>query len=357
MENFEFNRYLERFEGNHLLYEPIGVCGLITPWNWPMNQIALKVLPALAAGNVVVLKPSELAPVSANIFAEIVNDAQLPKGVFNMIHGSGFEAGQALAKHPDVAMISFTGSQRAGVEISRTAADTIKRATLELGGKGANIIFADADTDAVQRGVQHCFRNSGQSCNAPTRMLVERSVYEKAVDTAARTAEEILVDLSSKSGPHIGPVISQTHYERVQSFIELGKAEGAALVAGGHGRPDHLERGYFVKPTVFSNVDPSMAIAKEEIFGPVLSILPFDCEEDAIRIANATSYGLANYVQTQDLNQASRVSRALRSGVVEVNGHSRSVGTPFGGYKQSGNGREGGRWGLEDFLELKVISS
>jgi len=356
LERFEFEELLDRLDGNHLLYEPIGVCGLITPWNWPMNQIALKVLPALAAGNTVVLKPSELAPVSAKIFAEIIHEARLPKGVFNMIQGDGPTAGQGLAKHPDVAMISFTGSKRAGAQISRTAADTVKRVTLELGGKGANIVFPDAGTEAVERGVQHCFRNSGQSCNAPTRMLVERSFYEQAVEAAVNVANNTGIELASEPGSHIGPVISQSHYERVQSFIALGMREGATLAAGGLGRPEGLDQGYFVKPTVFSDVHPSMTIANEEIFGPVLSIMPFGTECEAIQIANETSYGLVNYIQTLDLSRASRIARAVRSGVVEINGKSRSVGTPFGGFKQSGNGREGGKWGLEDFLEIKVIS-
>ena len=355
--NFEFDRPLGSHAPNdRILYEPIGVCGLITPWNWPMNQVTLKAIPAMAVGCTVVLKPSEIAPLSSILFAEMVHEAGFPPGVFNMVNGDGPGVGSDLSGHQDVDMISFTGSARAGTAISKNAADTIKRVSLELGGKGANVIFADADEKAVKRGVQHCFGNSGQSCNAPTRMLVERSHYNEAVEIATKTAEITEVDIASKEGRHIGPVVSQLQYDKIQALIEKGIEEGARLVAGGLGRPQGLNRGYFVRPTVFADVNNDMTIAREEIFGPVLSIIPFDGEEEAIKIANDTAYGLTNYVQTQDGAKANRMARALRSGMVEMNGTSRGAGSPFGGYKQSGNGREGGVWGLEDFLEVKAVS-
>ncbi len=355
--NFEFDRPLGSHAPNdRILYEPIGVCGLITPWNWPMNQVTLKAIPAMAVGCTVVLKPSEIAPLSSVLFAEMVHEAGFPAGVFNMVNGDGPGVGSDLSGHADVDMISFTGSARAGTAISKNAADTIKRVSLELGGKGANVIFADADEKAVKRGVQHCFGNSGQSCNAPTRMLVERSHYNEAVEIATKTAEITEVDIASKEGRHIGPVVSQLQYDKIQSLIEKGIEEGARLVAGGLGRPQGLNRGYFVRPTVFADVNNDMTIAQEEIFGPVLSIIPFDGEDEAIKIANDTAYGLTNYVQTQDGGKANRMARALRSGMVEMNGTSRGAGSPFGGYKQSGNGREGGVWGLEDFLEVKAVS-
>ncbi len=355
--NFEFDRMLGKHAPNdRILYEPIGVCGLITPWNWPMNQVTLKAIPAMAVGCTVVLKPSEIAPLSSLLFAEMVDEAGFPDGVFNLVNGDGPGVGTDLSGHPDVDMISFTGSSRAGTAISINAAPTIKRVSLELGGKGANVIFADADEKAVKRGVQHCFGNSGQSCNAPTRMLVERSVYEKAIETARETAKKTAVDIASKEGRHIGPVVSQLQYDKIQALIEKGIEEGARLVAGGLGRPQGLNRGYFVRPTVFADVNNDMTIAREEIFGPVLSIIPFEGEDEAIKIANDTVYGLTNYVQTQDGKKANRMARALRSGMVEMNGTSRSAGSPFGGYKQSGNGREGGVWGLEDFLEVKAVS-
>ena len=338
-----------------LIREPIGVCGLITPWNWPMNQVTLKAIPAMAVGCTVVLKPSEVSPLSSIVFAEIVDAAGFPKGVFNMLNGDGPGVGSQLSSHPDVDMISFTGSTRAGRLITKAAADSIKRVTLELGGKGANIVFADADEKAVKRGAMHCFNNSGQSCNAPTRMLVERSKYDEAVEIAAATAAAMQVANPAESGRHIGPVVSEVQYEKIQELIETGMSE-ARLVAGGPGRPEGLNKGYFVRPTVFADVNNEMTIAREEIFGPVLSIIPFDTEEEAISIANDTVYGLTNYVQTQDPAKASRVSRKLRSGMVRVNGKDAAQAAPFGGYKQSGNGREGGVWGLEDFLELKHVT-
>ena len=354
---FEFEHALaDHAPNDRIIHEPIGVCGLITPWNWPMNQVTLKVVPAVAVGCTVVLKPSEIAPLSSMLFAEFMHEAGFPAGVFNLVNGDGPGVGTQLSGHSGVDMISFTGSTRAGMAISKNAADTIKRVSLELGGKGANIIFADADEKAVKRGAIHCFNNTGQSCNAPTRMLVERSIYDQAVETAAATAEKTAVDNAANPGRHMGPVVSQLQYDKIQALIEKGIDEGARLVAGGPGRPEGLDKGYYVRPTVFADVNNEMTIAREEIFGPVLTILPFDTEEEAIRIANDTDYGLTNYVQTQDGGKANRLARRLRSGMVEMNGQSRSAGSPFGGFKQSGNGREGGKWGLEDFLEVKAIS-
>ncbi len=335
-----------------LIREPIGVCGMITPWNWPMNQVTLKVVPALAVGCTVVLKPSEIAPLSSYIFAEIVDAAGFPKGVFNLVNGDGPGVGSQLSSHPDVDMISFTGSTRAGRLITIAAAETVKRVTLELGGKGANIIFADADEKAVKRGVMQCFGNTGQSCNSPTRMLVERSYYDEAVEIAAATADAMQVGDPSQNGRHMGPVVSKAQYDKIQGLIEIGMAEGR-LVAGGLGRPENMNRGYFVRPTVIADVTNDMTIAREEVFGPVLTMIPFDTEAEAIKIANDTVYGLTNYIQTQDPAKAGRVARKLRSGMVRVNGLDAKQAAPFGGYKQSGNGREGGIWGLEDFTELK----
>jgi len=357
IQKFEFDRPLgDHAPDTRLVYEPIGVCGLITPWNWPMNQVTLKVIAALGAGCTMVLKPSEIAPLSSLLFAEIIHDAGIPAGVFNLVNGDGVGVGTQLSGHPEVDMISFTGSTRAGALISKNAADSIKRVALELGGKGANIIFADADEKAVARGVRHCFMNSGQSCNAPTRMLAERSIYDRVVAEAKAAAASTSVGLASESGRHIGPVVSEGHFNKIQGLIEKGINEGAELVAGGMGRPEGFEKGYFVQPTVFAGVNNDMIVAREEIFGPVLSIIPFDTEEEAIQIANDTAYGLTNYVQTQDPTKASRVARRLRSGMVEVNGQSLGAGAPFGGYKQSGNGREGGALGLEDFMEVKAVS-
>ncbi len=357
LKDYEFDQPLgDHAPGAQILHEPVGVCALITPWNWPMNQVTLKVIPALGVGCTMVLKPSEVAPLSSALFAEMIHEAGFPAGVFNMVQGDGAGVGSQLTSHPDVDMVSFTGSTRAGVAISKNAADSVKRVALELGGKGANIIFADADEKAVTRGVRSCFMNSGQSCNAPTRMLVERSIYDDAVATAQSVAEQTQVDVAAAEGRHIGPVVSQQQFDKIQGLIETGVSEGARLVAGGPGRADGHEAGYFVKPTVFADVTPDMTIANEEIFGPVLSILPFDTEEEAIQIANDTPYGLTNYVQTQDADRARRVARQLRSGMVEMNGQSRGAGAPFGGYGQSGNGREGGTWGIEDFLEVKSVS-
>ncbi|MCQ0091936.1 aldehyde dehydrogenase family protein [Roseovarius sp. M141] len=342
--------------GSYIRNEPIGVAALITPWNWPMNQVTLKVVAAAVAGCTMVLKPSEESPLSAMVFAEMMDEAGFPPGVFNLINGDGPGVGTLLTEHPDVDMISFTGSSRAGKLISKAAADTLKRVSLELGGKGANLVFADADADAVERGVRHCMNNSGQSCNAPTRMIVQREIYDQAVETAAKVANSIRVGPASEDGDHIGPVVNEVQFDKIQDLIQKGIDEGARLVAGGTGRPDGLNRGFYVQPTVFADVNNAMIVAREEIFGPVLSIIPFDDEEDGIYIANNTPYGLTDYVQTQDPARAARVARALRAGMVEVNGQSRGMGAPFGGMKQSGNGREGGPWGIEDFIEVKSIS-
>ncbi|WP_101067634.1 aldehyde dehydrogenase family protein [Roseovarius salinarum] len=356
-ENFDFIRPLgEHAPNDRIILEPVGVVGMITPWNWPMNQITLKVGAAMVAGCTMVLKPSEESPLSAMLFAEMIDEAGFPPGVFNLVNGDGAGVGSQMSAHGDIDMISFTGSSRAGRLISRTAADSLKRVSLELGGKGANLIFADADEKAVKRGVLHCMNNSGQSCNAPTRMLVERSIYDETVEAAAEMAGKIAVGPSNEEGRHIGPVVNETQFDKIQDLIQTGIDEGARLVAGGTGRPEGFNRGYFVKPTVFADVSNDMTIAREEIFGPVLSIIPFDGEADGIEIANDTPYGLTNYVQTQDGARANRVARALRSGMVEMNGQPRGLGAPFGGMKQSGHGREGGAWGIEDFLEVKAVS-
>ncbi|SAK53522.1 aldehyde dehydrogenase [Caballeronia hypogeia] len=355
--DFRFERPLgAHAPADRILMEPIGVAGLITPWNWPMNQVTLKVVPALLAGCTAVLKPSEIAPLSSLLFAEYVDEAGFPSGVFNLVNGDGAQAGARLSSHPDVDMISFTGSTRAGIAISVAAAQTLKRVSLELGGKGANIVFADADAGAVKRGVLHCFKNTGQSCNAPTRMLVERSIYARAVEEAREIAESVAVDAAHQPGKHMGPLASEAQFMKVQEMIEKGIDEGARLVAGGPGRPHGHEAGYFVRPTVFADVNNQMAIAREEIFGPVLSIMPFDSEDEAIAIANDTPYGLANYVQSTDGEKRNRVAGQLRSGMVEMNGKPRGAGSPFGGIKASGRAREGGVWGIEEFLEVKAVS-
>ena len=356
-ESFEFIRPLgDHAPNDRIVMDPVGVVGMITPWNWPMNQVTLKVIPALLTGCTMVLKPSEIAPMNALLFAEIMDEAGVPAGVFNLVNGDGAGVGTQLSSHPDVDMISFTGSARAGKLISKNAAETLKKVHLELGGKGANIVFADADDKAVRRGAMHCFNNTGQSCNAPTRMLVERSIYDQAVETAVATANALEVGLASASGRHMGPSVSATQYEKVQNLIQVGIDEGARLAAGGPGRPDGMNRGYFCRPTVFADVNNDMTIAREEIFGPVLSIIPFETEEEALQIANDTPYGLTNYVQSGDGDRRNRVALALRSGMVEMNGQPRGAGAPFGGVKASGNGREGGVWGLEDFCEVKAVS-
>ncbi|WP_298821882.1 aldehyde dehydrogenase family protein [uncultured Roseibium sp.] len=344
--------------GSLIVHEPVGVCGLITPWNWPINQIVAKVAPALAAGCTMVLKPSEIAPLSALLFAEILDEAGCPAGVFNLVIGDGPTVGAAMSEHPDIDMMSFTGSTRAGVSVAKNAAPTVKRVALELGGKSANLLFADADLEpAIRYSLESCFLNSGQSCDAPTRLLVEAKVYDQAVDLAAEFAGQTKVGDPAREGAHIGPVISGLQYEKIQGHIERAIADGARLVAGGPGKPDGFDRGYFVKPTVFADVTNSMAIARTEVFGPVLVMIPFQTEEEGIAMANDTPYGLAAYLQTGDRERANRVARKLRAGSVYINGGSPDWDVPFGGYKQSGNGREYGEFGLEDFLEVKAITT
>lgn len=342
--------------GDILLREPIGVCGLITPWNWPMNQIALKVIPALATGSTCILKPSEHTPISAMIYAEIIHEAGYPPGVFNLVNGDGPTVGAALSRHPDIQMMSFTGSTRAGIAVTRDAAETVKRVTLELGGKSPNLVFADCDLEArVAASVRECMFNTGQSCDAPTRLLVERSCYGEALRIAKQTADSITVGDPTQEGDHIGPLFDKIQYDRVQAMIKVGLAEGATLLAGGPGRPEGLAKGWFVKPTIFADVSNDMRIAQEEIFGPVLVIIPFADEAEGIAIANDTPYGLAAYVQTGDPERALRVAARLRAGAIHINGGGFNYGSPFGGYKQSGNGREGGIMGLEDYLETKTL--
>ena len=356
LKEFDFEKPLgEHAKNQRLIYEPKGVCALITPWNWPMNQTCLKVMPALASGCTMILKPSEVAPLSAMILTELIDEAGFPPGVFNLVNGDGATTGDALTSHPDINMISFTGSTRAGALISQNAAKDFKRVSLELGGKGANIIFKDADPEAIERGALRCFRNSGQSCNAPTRMLVEKSMYDEAVERVKKFANTMKVGDPKKEGDHIGPVVSEVQYKKIQSLIQKGIDEGAKLVAGGVGKPDGIDKGYFVKPTAFADVNNQMEIARTEIFGPVLSIIPFENEEEAISIANDTDYGLTNYIQTKDKEKANRVARRLRSGMVDVNGAGIAVDAPFGGFKHSGIGREAGKEGLLEFLEVKSV--
>jgi aldehyde dehydrogenase (NAD+) len=353
LKNFEF----EKVRGStRIVREPIGVCGFITPWNWPLNQIGCKVAPAIAAGCTMVLKPSEEAPVCGYVISEIIADSGLPAGVFNMINGDGPGAGAALSAHPEVDMVSFTGSTRAGREVARSAADTIKRVTQELGGKSANIILEDvADfTSAVSGGVVRCFINSGQSCNAPTRMLVPRKRLSEAAEIARQAASAIKVGAPGDEETKMGPVVNKVQFDKIQDLIQSGIDEGAELVIGGTGRPDGLETGYYVKPTVFSNVSNEMTISREEIFGPVLCILPYDDDDDAVRIANDTEYGLSGYVSGEPAH-AQSVARQLRTGMVHLNGAAGDFNAPFGGYKKSGNGREWGIEGFEEFLETKSI--
>jgi aldehyde dehydrogenase (NAD+) len=352
--NFSF----ESIEDDMILrYEPIGVCGMITPWNWPMNQVAVKVMPALAAGCTMVLKPSEESPLDAMIFTEVLREAGVPAGVFNLVNGYGPVVGEAMSRHPGIDMMSFTGSARGGIAVAKASADTVKRVAQELGGKSANIILKDADiTEAVSGGVHYMMGNSGQSCNAPTRMLVPNNRMDEAIEAARAAANSIGVDDPAKPGDHIGPVVNQAQFDKIQALIQQGIDEGATLIAGGTGRPDHLATGYYVKPTVFANVDNQMTIAREEIFGPVLVILGYDSEDEAVEIANDTDYGLAAYVYSTEMERAKAVARRLRAGQVAINYVGGGSDTPFGGYKQSGNGREKGRWGMEEFLELKAIT-
>ncbi|MDE0968633.1 MAG: aldehyde dehydrogenase family protein [Octadecabacter sp.] len=342
--------------GDVQLHEPIGVCGLITPWNWPINQIALKVIPVLATGCTCVLKPSEHTPISAKIYAEIIHAAGYPKGVFNLVHGNGMTVGSALSRHPDVQMMSFTGSTRAGTAVTKDAADTVKRVTLELGGKSPNIVFADCDLeDRVTSSVLECMYNTGQSCDAPTRLLVQRSCYGNALKIAKHAANGQAVGDPKQGGDHIGPLFDRIQFDRVQEMIKTGIDEGATLLCGGLGKPKGFETGWFVKPTIFADVKNDMAIAQQEIFGPVLVIIPFEDEEDAIKIANDTPYGLAAYLQTGNPARAERVASRLCAGAVHINGGGFNYGSPFGGYKQSGNGREGGALGLKDYQEVKTL--
>ena len=353
LRTYEFE---ETLGTTHVRKEAIGPCALITPWNWPMNQVAVKVAPALAAGCTMVLKPSELAPFDAMIFAEILHEAGVPPGVFNLVNGDGATVGSALSSHPDIAMVSFTGSTRAGIAVAQNAAPTVKRVAQELGGKSANIILDDADLEkAVSRGASACFDNAGQSCNAPTRMLVPRNRLEEAAAIAAKRAEATTPGNPEDESTRLGPVVSETQWKKIQDLIQKGINEGATLAAGGIGRPAGLEKGWYVKATVFSDVSNDMTIAREEIFGPVLSIIPYDDEDDAVRIANDTPYGLSGYVTSSDLERARRIATRLRTGMVHINGAPLDALAPFGGYKYSGNGREWGARGLEEFLEVKSI--
>jgi aldehyde dehydrogenase (NAD+) len=339
-----------------IVREPVGVCGFITPWNWPINQITCKVAPALAAGCTMVLKPSEVAPLNAILFAEVLDEAGVPPGVFNLVNGDGPTVGEALSSHPGIDMMSFTGSTRAGIAVAKAAAETVKRVAQELGGKSANIILDDADlTKAVAGGVMQMMTNSGQSCNAPSRMFVPRGKQDQAIQIAKATAEKVKVGDPFAEGTTIGPVVSETQFNKIQGLIQKGIDEGATLVTGGVGRPEGLNRGYYVRPTVFANVTNDMTIAREEIFGPVLAMLPYDTEAEAIKQANDTVYGLSGYVQSGSLEHARKVASQLRTGNVHLNGASADFSAPFGGYKQSGNGREWGDYGFEEFLEVKAV--
>ena len=352
----ELHERIDLPNGDVMLREAIGVCGLITPWNWPINQIALKVIPALATGCTCVLKPSEHTPVSAMIYAEIIHSAGYPAGVFNLVNGDGSTVGSCLARHQDIQMMSFTGSTRAGKAVTHDAAETVKRVTLELGGKSPNIIFADCDLEAkVTASVQECMFNTGQSCDAPTRLLIERSCYDEALRIVKAAGEAVEVGDPEKEGGHLGPLFDEIQFDRVQNMISVGIDEGANLLVGGLGKPEGHEKGWFVKPTIFADVSNNQRIAQEEIFGPVLVVIPFEDEADAIRIANDTPYGLAAYLQTGNSDRADRVAKQLRAGAVHINGGAINYGTPFGGYLQSGNGREGGMMGLEDYLETKTL--
>ena len=350
---FEFEKSLGR---SSVVYEPVGVCGLITPWNWPMNQVLCKVAPALAAGCTMVLKPSEVSPLSALIFAEIMHAAGVPAGVFNLVNGDGINVGDALSRHVNVDMMSFTGSTRAGILVAKAAADTVKRVAQELGGKSPNIILDDADLEAaVTGGVNACFANSGQSCDAPTRMLVPRSLHAAAIEIAAAAAKAHVTGNPLDEKTTLGPVVNRTQFEKIQKLIQTGIDEGATIVAGGAGRPNGLNRGFYVKPTIFADVTPDMTVAREEIFGPVLSIMPYETEADAIRIGNDTPYGLAGYIQSSSLERARKMAAEIRAGTINLGYPDWDLTAPFGGFKQSGNGREYSSWGMHDFLEAKAI--
>lgn len=341
---------------HRVVKEPIGVCGLITPWNWPLNQVTCKVAPALAMGCTMVLKPSEVAPLSTYLFAEIMDEAGIPPGVFNLVNGDGPTVGEALSAHSDVDMVSFTGSTRAGSLVAQSAAPTVKRVAQELGGKSPNIILDDADLEAaVTGGVAHMYINTGQSCNAPSRMLVPRALLAQAEVIAAKVSATVVMGPTAEESTTMGPVVSKVQWDKIQSLIEAGIEEGAKVVCGGAGLPEGIDCGYYVRPTVFSDTTNDMAIAKQEIFGPVLVMIPYDTVEEAIRIANDTPYGLSGYVQGRDLDRARQVAARIRAGTVTINGAFGGFGLPFGGYKQSGNGREWGAYGFEDYLELKAI--
>ncbi len=353
LKDFEFE---EQLGNTRIRREPIGVCGLITPWNWPINQISCKVAPALAAGCTVVLKPSEIAPLSAHVFAEILEEAGVPKGVFNMVDGDGPGVGEAISHHPDIDMVSFTGSTRAGVLVAKAAADTVKRVSQELGGKSANIILEDADLNAaVKNGVISMMANTGQSCNAPSRMLVPAKLYDEAVKIAKAVAEKPVVGDPKAETTTMGPVANKTQFDKIQRLLQKGIEEGATAVVGGPGRPAGLDKGYFIKPTIFANVNNDMTIAREEIFGPVLCMIPYNTEEEAVKLANDTVYGLSGYVYSGNIENARRIAGKLRAGMVHINGAPTDANAPFGGYKQSGNGREWGREGLKEFLETKAM--
>ena len=353
LKNFQFEEDL----GAHRVFkEPIGVCGLITPWNWPVNQISCKVAPALAVGCTMVLKPSEVAPLSAYLYAQVMHEAGVPAGVFNMLNGDGPVVGTALSKHPDVSMMSFTGSTRAGSLVAQNAAPTVKRVTQELGGKSPNIVLDDADLEtAVTQGVMHMYQNTGQSCNAPSRMLVPAAKLAEAEAIAAKVTESVVVGDPAAEGTTMGPVVSEVQFTKIQALLEKGVAEGAKVVTGGPGRPEGIDKGYFIKPTVFSGVNNDMTIAREEIFGPVLAMIPYETEEEAIRVANDTPYGLAGYVQSGDMGHAREVASKIRAGNIHINGAAGGFEVPFGGFKQSGNGREWGHHGFTDFLEIKAV--
>ena len=348
--------FTEDLGPHRVVREPIGVCGLITPWNWPLNQVSCKVAPALAVGCTMILKPSEIAPLSAYLYAEMMDEAGVPAGVFNLVNGDGPTVGEALSRHPDVDMMSFTGSTRAGSLVAQNAAPTVKRVTQELGGKSPNVILEDADLEAaVTRGVMHMYNNTGQSCNAPSRMLVPRALLQQAEQIAEKVSEAVVMGPTSADTTTMGPVISKLQWDKIQGLIEAGIAEGAKVVCGGAGLPEVIDRGYYVRPTVFSEVSNDMTVAQQEIFGPVLVMIPYDSEEEAIRIANDTPYGLAGYVQSGDLDHARRIASRIRAGNVHINGASGGFDVPFGGYKQSGNGREWGAHGFTDYLEIKAI--
>jgi aldehyde dehydrogenase (NAD+) len=353
LQSYEF----EHLMGNTLVRrEPIGVCGLITPWNWPLNQVTSKLAPALAAGCTVVLKPSEVAPLSTILLAEILHEAGVPKGVFNLVNGDGPTVGKAIAAHPDIDMVSFTGSTRAGILVAKAAAPTVKRVTQELGGKSPNIVLDGADLDkVVPAGVLRCYTNTGQSCQAPIRMLIQSSKRDQVLALAKKTAEQVKVGDPQDPASQMGPLVSKAQFDKVQGLIEKGIQEGATLVCGGPGRPQGFNRGYYVRPTVFADVTPDMTIAKEEIFGPVLSVMNYETEADAIKIANNTSYGLAGYIQAGDIEQARKVGKKIRAGRIYLNGAPANSHVPFGGYKQSGNGREHGVFGFEEYLEVKAM--